>query len=90
MARISTDLQIKGLGKQKTAALLERAKHLGMTPQRYLKHLIEEDLAISDRAKNTSFEELLPSGEADETEIDRLVSAAKKRFHHDAVGRGKH
>jgi hypothetical protein len=78
----STPLQVRGLGKQKTAALTARAKRLGMTPQRYLKHLVEQDLAISERAKTSTFEELLGTGrEVDETEIDSLVEGAKVARH---------
>jgi hypothetical protein len=74
-------LQIKGLGRQKLAAVAERARRLGMTPQRYLRHLVEEDLAISARAKSASFDELLGPGQsADEAEIDRLVGGAKARY----------
>jgi hypothetical protein len=64
------------------AAVIERAKRLGMTPQRYLKHLVEEDLAVSARAKSTRFEQLLGPGQAvDEAEIDKLVEGAKTRYH---------
>jgi len=75
-------LQVRGLGKQKTAKLVARAKRLGMSPQGYLKHLLEEDLAVSERAKNSSFEELLePGREVDEAEVDRLVEEAKVAYH---------
>jgi hypothetical protein len=80
-------LEVRGLGKQKTAAVIERAKHLGMTPQRYLRHLVEEDLAVSELAKNSSFEELLgPGRETNERELDRLVDVARTA-HHEAKGR---
>ena len=75
-------LPIKGLGRQKMAAAMDRAKRLGMTPQRYLRYLVEEDLAVSERAKSTSFRKLLGPGEpADESEIDALVEEAKTRYH---------
>jgi hypothetical protein len=45
MATQALALHVRGLGKQKMAAVVERAKRLGMTPQRYLKHLVEEDLS---------------------------------------------
>ena len=81
MATQQATLQVRGLGKQKTAVLVERARRLGMTPQRYLKHLVEEDLAISSRAKNSTFEQLLgPGREVDEDELDRLVENAKVAF----------
>jgi hypothetical protein len=75
-------LQVRGLGREKTAALAERAKRLGMTPQRYLKHLVEEDLAISGRAKKEDFGKLLgPGRQADEAEVDRIVEEAKIARH---------
>jgi hypothetical protein len=44
--------------------------------------LVEEDLAVSERAKSTSFKKPLGPGEpADESEVDRLVEDAKKRHH---------
>src|SRR5947209_3254617 len=48
MATTQFMLQIKGFGKQKMAAVSKRARELGMTPQRYVKHLVEEDLEISE------------------------------------------
>jgi hypothetical protein len=54
-----------------------------MTPQRYLRHLVEEDLAVSERARSSTFKELLGPGEpADEAEIDRLVEEARKPLPH--------
>ena len=87
--RQAMSLQIRQLGKQKMAAIVDRAKRLGMTPQGYLKYLVEEDLAISDRAKESSFDELLgPGREADEAEIDRLVEAARTSHHKHKSRRG--
>ena len=75
-------LQVRGLGKQKMAAVRERAKRLGMTTQGYLRHLVEEDLAISERAKKTSFAELLgPGQDVDEAEIDKLVETARNEYY---------
>jgi hypothetical protein len=75
-------LQVKGIGKQKMAAVIARAKQLGMTPQRYLRHLVDEDLAVSERAKRTPFEQLLGEGApVDESELDRLVDRARTRYH---------
>ena len=42
----STTLQVTGLGKQKAAALARKAKKMGMTTQRYLKYLVEQDLEM--------------------------------------------
>ena len=75
-------LQVRGLGKRKMAAVLRRAERLGMTTAEYLRHLVEEDLAISERAKKSSFAELLGPGErADEAEIDKLVDVARTDYH---------
>lgn len=74
----TTTFQVRGLGKKKAEKLVARAKRLGMTPQGYLKHLLEEDLAVSDRAKTQSLEQLLgPGREVDESEVDRLVEEGK-------------
>ena len=82
-------LAVRGLGKHKTEKLVARAKRLGMTPQSYLKHLVEEDLAVSERAKSSSFEELLGQGrKVDEAEVDRLVEEAKVAHHLDKTKKG--
>jgi hypothetical protein len=81
-------LRITGLGKQKTAAFIARAKLLGMTPSGYLRYLVEEDLAVSERAKKSTFRELLGEGKkTDEAELDRLVEDAKIAYHRQRVGR---
>ena len=85
----SAALEVRGLGKQKTAKLVARVKRLGMSPQGYLKHLVEEDLAVSERAKTSSFEELLgPGREVDEAEVDRLVEEAKAAHYREKPRRG--
>lgn len=82
-------LQIRGLGKQKMVAAVERARRLGMTPQAYLKHLVEEDLAVSARAKSTSFKRLLgPGHDVDENELDRLVEEARVSYHQEKRRKG--
>jgi len=85
----SATFEIRSLGKQKSQKLMARAKRLGMSPQGYLKHLVEEDLAVSQRAKNSSFEELLgPGREVDEAEVDRLVEEAKVAHHREKPKKG--
>ena len=66
------------------SAVKRRAQDLGLTPAEYLQHLIEDDLAISARAKSTSLDVLAaPFREAlagvSEEELDRWVKAAKSR-----------
>jgi predicted urease superfamily metal-dependent hydrolase len=81
MTTIPAAFELRGFGKRKMAAIVERAKRLGMTPQRYIKHLVEEDLAVCQRAKTSTFESLLgPGSDEDEAEIDRHVEAARVRY----------
>ncbi len=75
-------LQLPRLGKRKMAALARKAKSLGLTPQRYIRLLIEEDLALDRKARTTTFAELMGAGRSvDEEELDRLVDAARTRHH---------
>lgn len=86
---IPTSLHLKGLGRQKMRALAEKAQRLGMTPERYLKQLVEEDLAIVREARAKSFEQILgPGRQVDEDELDRLVEQARNE-HHRRVTRRK-
>ncbi len=64
------------------SALTNRAKRLGMTPEGYVKQLVEEDLAIAQEARTKTFAEILgPGTEVDEAEVDRLVELAKTQHH---------
>ena len=82
MATLAAVLAVRGLGKQKMSELAEQAKRLGMTPERYVKHLVEENLAIAREARTRTFAELTgPGREVDETELDRLVEESKTRYH---------
>jgi hypothetical protein len=82
-------LQLPRISKHKMAALTNKAKSLGMTPQRYIELLIEQDLALDHRAKTTSFADLTgPGRPIDETEIHRLVDQARTR-HHQRTTRAK-
>ena len=75
-------IQVKGLGRHKIDKLAQKAKRLGMTPERYIKQLVEEDLAISDEARTKSFAEIMgPGKDIDEDEIDSLVEKAKTQNH---------
>jgi hypothetical protein len=75
-------LQPPRLGKRKMAELTSKARSLGMTPHRYVRMLIEQDLALDRKARTTSFAELMgPGREVDEKELDRLVDEARTRHH---------
>lgn len=89
MSLESSTLKVRGLAKRQVAEVAMRASRLGMTPERYLRHLVEEDLAISREAKTTTFDALMgPSREVDEQELDRLVEASKTKHHRRASRKG--
>ena len=82
MTQSADTLQLKGLGRQKLGELSRKAKRLGLTPEKYLKRLVEEDLAISHEARTKTFAQIMGPGEdVDEQELDRLVESAKARHH---------
>ena len=84
-----TSLQLKGLGRKAMTELTSKAKRLGITPERYVKELVREDLALDRRARTTTFYELLgPGREVDEAELDELVDAARTR-HYQRTGKRK-
>ncbi len=75
-------LRIRGLAKWQMAKVAARAKGNGMTPERYIRHLVEEDIAISKQAKITRFSGLIVNKhDVDEREIDQLVERSKAKHH---------
>ena len=77
-------LRIGKLPAARLSAVKRRAQDLGLTQAEYLRQLIEDDLAISAKAKSTSLDELAaPFQEAlagvSEKELDRRVKAARAR-----------
>jgi hypothetical protein len=75
-------LELKGLDKQTIAQLSTKAKRLGVTPERYVKRLVVEDLQMDELARTRTLSELLGHGhEVDEGELDRLVERARNRHH---------
>jgi len=82
MAASETHLAVKGLPKRRLAEFVRRAKSFGMTPEKYLRTLVEEDLTVSRKARTTTFHELMGSARiVDEQELDQLVEAVKERHH---------
>src|SRR6185436_5807476 len=78
----TTKLQTGELPNRQMSALKRRAQDLGLTPQKYLQHLIEDDLAVSAKARSTSLAELAAPfrkalGGVSEQELDRRVKAAR-------------
>jgi hypothetical protein len=78
----TTKLQTVKLPMRHASAVKRRAHDLGLTPEKYLKQLIEDDLAVSAKARTTSLDELAaPLRDAlagvSEEELDRRVKAAR-------------
>jgi hypothetical protein len=75
-------LRLRGLGRRKMAKLVRKAERMAMTPEGYLKRLVEDDLAVSEEARRKTFAEIMGPGKAvDEEAVDRLVERAKARHH---------
>lgn len=79
----SSPLRFPKLPASNLSAIKRRAKGLGLSPEDYFLQLIEDDLAISQRARNTSLEELAaPYTRAlkglSEDQLDQLVNEARR------------
>jgi len=78
----ATQLKTGKLTARKLSAVKRRARNLGLTPEEYLRQLIEEDLAVSAKAGVTSLEDVAApfreafAGVAGE-ELDQRVKAAR-------------
>jgi hypothetical protein len=85
-----SSLQLRGLGRQKMRALADKARRLGVTPEQYLRQLVEEDLAIARDARSKTFEQLMgPGREVAEDELDELVEQAREEHHRRVTKRKK-
>jgi hypothetical protein len=83
----STSVRVTGLGKQKMSRIVARAKQMGLTPEEYVRQLVEEDLRLDHVARTKSFSEILgPGQEVDEAELDKLVDRAKRRHYRETNG----
>jgi len=82
MPTAQTTIRLTGLGKKRVAALLTRARQLGMTPDRYVSELVAHDLALERKARTTSIRDIMGRGRpVDEAELDKLVEAARDEHH---------
>jgi hypothetical protein len=81
-------LQVTGLAKAKLAKLRQLAKQSGLTAETFAKQLIEDGLSQQEKARTTSFDELLAPVRSQfrkigmtEAELDKIVQAARTRHH---------
>jgi|GEM_PF-937931 len=84
MSTTPSPLRIVGLDAKRKAELATHAKRLGLTPQRYVKQLIEDGLAMEREARERTFDELLApvrtATDMDEvSDVDALVDRARSR-----------
>ena len=96
LSSTTTQPEINGLrlGKQKMTALVAKAKRLGLSPARYVKQLVEEDLAIDADAQSLTLAEIMApvreefreSGMTEE-ELEVIVDVARKRQNRRPPGR---
>lgn len=87
MASTATDLRINDLPKRHASALRRKAERMGLSAGEYVKQLIEDDLALDQKAQGTPLEELaVPFRKAlkgaGEEEIARIVAEARPRRRH--------
>ena len=84
--RAKLEINGLGLGKQKMMAVVAKARRLGLSPARYIKQLVEEDLAIENDAQSMTLAQIMApvrkefreSGMTEE-ELAAVVSAARAR-----------
>ncbi len=89
MPSSANTLQLRGIGPQAMTALIKKASLLGMTPERYVRELVQDDLALDRKAKTTTLAQIMGSGrEIDETEADRLVNQARTRHRRRSMRKG--
>jgi hypothetical protein len=84
MATTAMELRISDLSKRKASALKRKAERMGLSPDEYVKQLIEDDLALDEKAQVTSLDELAaPFRKAlkgvSEDEITQLVTKARRQ-----------
>jgi hypothetical protein len=79
---VSPIFQLKDLTPRQLSALRRKARKLGVTPDVYVKELIEDDLAMDRKARVSTFDELAAPlrqnlKKLGNDDIDRLVEKAR-------------
>lgn len=84
MSTSPSPLRIVGLDAKRKAELAAHAKRLGLSPQRYVKQLIEDGLAMEREARERTFDDILTplrkaAGMDEVPDLDDLVDRARTR-----------
>jgi hypothetical protein len=87
MASMARDLRISDLTKRQASALRRKAEQMGLSADEYVKQLIQDDLALDQKAQSTPLEELAAPFRkalkgASEEEISQIVAKARLRRRH--------
>ena len=82
MASAVTELRISDLPKRQASAVKRKAQRMGLSVEEYVKQLIEDDLALDEKARSTPFDELAAPFRkafkgATEREIAEVVAQAR-------------
>ena len=79
MTTASLDV-IKRLPRQTLSQIAGKAKRLGVTPETYIRQLVEDDLRFEQQARSTTLAELMgPGRDVDENELNKAVEVLKSR-----------
>ena len=83
MATTKTTIQLRDLSTRQLSELRRRAGMRGVTPEQYVKRLVDNDLAIDEDVKHTTIAELAAPirevlGHLSDSEIDSLVDNARR------------
>ena len=84
MSTASPALRIPGLGRESMAELRSQARRKGLTPERYVRELLEEHLEREHAARTQTFDELFKpvrtrARGTDEGELDELVQRIRRQ-----------
>ena len=84
MASTAKELRISDLPRRQASALRRKAERMGLSADEYVRQLIEDDLALDQKAQSTSLEQLAAPFRkalkgATEEEILQIVAKTRSR-----------
>jgi len=84
---LTDTIQITGLQPSVIEAVENRAKEIGTTTEKYVKYLIEEDLAstLSMRVLFAPVREQIRKSEISEDELDELLEEAREEVYREKI-----